>query len=82
MREFHTIVEFAFNEKKETYTVRFLDGTCLKVPIKHLPAKYQLKTAKWEQTEIGKNKDCLTVSLGKKTITIPAFVLYSSGRAL
>ena len=82
MREFHTIVEFSCNSKKEVITVRFLDGTCLRVPIEHLPPKFQIKAAEWDLAELGKDKTSLVVPAGKKNIEIPAFALYSAGRIL
>jgi len=81
MREFHTIVEFSFNSKKELFVVRFKDGTILKVPINHLPSEFRLKKITWEQTELNENATALKISAGRKKLEIPAFVLYSSGRA-
>ena len=82
MREFHTIVEYSYNIKKSTYIIRFLDGTCLKCPIEHLPSKYQIKSAKWEQAELSTDKTALSVKAGRKKIEVPAYALYAAGRIL
>ena len=82
MREFHTIVEFSYNTKKDTLVLRFLDGTCLRVPIEHLPNKYQIKAANWEKAELNKEKTALFIPAGKKELQVPAFVLYTAGKIL
>lgn len=80
--EFHSIVEFSYNERKSIFIIRFLNGTCLRVPVENLPPKYRLKNADWEGAEKTKSNDGLIVFKGKKKITLPAYVLYSSGRII
>jgi hypothetical protein len=81
MREFHTIVEFSYNDKKSLFIIRFLDGTCLNVPTQHLPKKYQ-KKIEWEKAELSKNKNSLIIHIKNKRTEIPAYILYSSGRII
>lgn len=81
MREFHSIVEFSYNDKKKLFIVRFLDGTCLNIPIEHLPTKYQ-KSAEWGKAELSKNKNSLLIPTKKKRMELPAHILYSSGRII
>ena len=80
MREFHTIVEFSYNQRKKSFMVRFLDGTCIKVLIDNLAAKYQSTAADWDSAEMAKDKESLNVPAGKKKINIPAHALYAAGR--
>ena len=82
MHEFHTMVEHSYNTKKHAYILRFLDGTCLRVPIEHLPLKLQIKHAKWNLAEISEDKTMLVIPTEKKKLKIPAHVLYSSGKIL
>ena len=83
MREFHKIVEFSFNEKKHAYIIRFLDGSCLRSQIDNFPANLQLKSALWEEAELGRDGDSLIVpTSGKKKLKIPAFTLYAAGQLL
>ena len=82
MREFHTIVEFSYNEKKKMFITRFLDGTCLSTEIEHLPKKYQSASTEWENAELSKNKTSLIIKNKKKKIELPAHVLYSSGKLI
>ena len=82
MREFHTIVEYSYVPKKQIFIIRFLDGTCLRVPLEHLPKEYQNKKAEWQLSELNKDRTALFVKVGKKKLEIPAFEFYSAGRTL
>ena len=80
MREFHTIVEYSYLPKKQLFIIRFLDGTCLRVPLEHLPKQYQNKSAEWQFAEPNKEKTALFVKVGKKKVEIPAFEFYAAGK--
>ena len=82
-KEFHTIIEYSFHAKKEFCIVRFLDGTCLKVLLEHLPVKFKSTKSIWKDAEVTDDKKSLTVPMKKgRSLSVPAHILYSSGQKI
>ena len=82
MREFHTIVECSYNERKSFFVARFLDGSCLSIDIKKIPDKYVVPKMKWTEINIDPDKQSLVIPAGRKKIHIPAHVIHCVGRRL
>lgn len=81
IRDFHTIIECSFLEKKNTIVMRFLDGTCLKIPVSNLPVRYKAKVEDWNEMVISDDKKSVSIVAKKgRSISIPAHIFYSTGR--